>query len=189
MLGVTSYVARFAFNVSTESFLQPLVEFVRAQHAWAAPVVFVLAFAESLPFLSILIPAWGALVGMGLVMPAVDIPFWPTCMAGALGATLGDWLSYWIGLKLKDRATRVWPLRQRPELIARGRRFMLRWGAPGVFIGRFFGPLRAVVPLVAGMLETPWWRFQLANVTSAFVWSWVLLKSGDLGFSILGWLW
>jgi membrane protein DedA with SNARE-associated domain len=174
--------------VSLESFLQPVVDFVRDHQAWSAPVVFLLAFAESLAFLSLLIPAWGALVGIGLVIPAADIPFWPTCTAGALGAALGDWLSYWFGRKLKDRAARVWPVSRHPDLLPRGKRFMARWGAPGVFIGRFFGPLRAIVPLVAGSLETPWWRFQLANFSSAFVWAWVLLKSGELGFSILRWL-
>jgi len=36
--------------------------FVRAHEAWAAPIVFCLAFGESLAFLSLLIPACAALV-------------------------------------------------------------------------------------------------------------------------------
>jgi membrane protein DedA with SNARE-associated domain len=35
------------------------------------------------------------------------------------------------------------------------------------------------VPLIAGIFEMPYWRFQIANFTSAFVWAWVLLKLGD----------
>ena len=50
----------------------------------------------------------------------------------------------------------------------------------GIFIGRFFGPLRASVPLVAGIFEMPYWRFQIANFTSAFVWAAVLLTLGDV---------
>ncbi len=48
------------------------------------------------------------------------------------------------------------------------------WGIPGVFIGRFFGPLRAAVPLIAGILEMDYWKFQLANVLSAMLWAYVL---------------
>jgi membrane protein DedA with SNARE-associated domain len=58
-----------------------------------------------------------------------------------------------------------------------------------IFIGRFSGPLRASVPLVAGIFEMPYWRFQFANVTSALVWAAVLLKLGDAGAKAWEWLW
>ena len=61
---------------------------------------------------------------------------------------------------------------------------MEKWGVLGIFIGRFFGPLRASVPLIAGILEMPYWMFQFANFTSAFVWAYVLLFFGDFGFNI-----
>jgi membrane protein DedA with SNARE-associated domain len=64
---------------------------------------------------------------------------------------------------------------------------MEKWGMPGIFIGRFFGPLRASVPLIAGILEMEYWHFQIANVTSAFVWAFVLLSFGDFGFGIWKW--
>ncbi|HET9244639.1 MAG TPA: DedA family protein, partial [Xanthobacteraceae bacterium] len=43
---------------SLEAHAQHVVEFVRVHEAWAAPVVFALAFGESLAFISLLIPAW-----------------------------------------------------------------------------------------------------------------------------------
>jgi membrane protein DedA with SNARE-associated domain len=49
--------------------------------------------------------------------------------------------------------------------------------------------LRASVPLVAGIFEMPFWRFQLANFSSAFVWAAVLLTIGDIGAKVVGWLW
>jgi hypothetical protein len=42
-------------------YIQPVVDFVREHQAWAAPIVFALAFMESLAFISLLVPAWGAL--------------------------------------------------------------------------------------------------------------------------------
>jgi membrane protein DedA with SNARE-associated domain len=49
-----------------------------------------------------------------------------------------------------------------------------------VFIGRFFGPVRAVVPLAAGIMQMPRGRFWLANVISALVWAPMLLLVGDV---------
>ncbi|HEU5017328.1 MAG TPA: DedA family protein [Pseudolabrys sp.] len=159
--------------------VQQITAFVRDHAAWAAPVVFVLAFGESLAFISLLLPAWAALVAIGALIAAGDLSFWPVWIAGALGAACGDWLSYWIGLKLEYAVARIWPLSRHPGLIPRGEAFVKKWGAPGIFIGRFFGPLRAAVPLVAGIFAMPFWRFQIANFSSAFVWSAVLLTIGD----------
>jgi membrane protein DedA with SNARE-associated domain len=83
----------------------------------------------------------------------------------------------------------VWPLSRHPDLIPRGERFVKRWGVLGIFVGRFFGPLRASVPLVAGIFEMPYWRFQAANFTSAFVWAAVLLTIGDGVSAVVKWFW
>ena len=158
---------------------QHVVDFVRITEAWAVPIVFALAFGESLAFISLLIPAWGALVAIGALIGTSGSSFWPIWVAASIGAAVGDWVSYWVGLKLERTVAHVWPLSRHPDLIPRGEVFMKKWGMPGIFIGRFFGPLRASVPLIAGIFEMPYWRFQFANFTSAFVWAWVLLKLGD----------
>ena len=75
--------------------------FVRDNPAWAPPVVFALAFGESLAFISLLIPAWGALVAIGALIGAGGMSFWPVWVAASLGAGFGDWVSYWIGQKLE----------------------------------------------------------------------------------------
>ena len=172
-----------------EAYAHQLVDFVRAHEAWAAPIVFCLAFGESLAFISLLIPAWGALVGIGYLIGPSGISFWPVWVAGSLGAALGDWLSYWIGIKLGPTVAHVWPLSRHPDLLPRAERFMARWGVLGIFIGRFFGPLRASVPLVAGILAMPFWRFQFANFASAFVWAAVLLTLGDVVSKAVHMLW
>jgi len=166
-----------------QAFADQVIAFVRDNAAWAPPIVFALAFGESLAFISLLIPAWGALVAIGALIGSSGISFWPVWIAGALGAAFGDWLSYWIGLKLEYSVQHIWPLSRHPDLIPRGEAFMKKWGVPGIFIGRFFGPLRAVVPLIAGIFEMPFWYFQLANFSSAFVWAAVLLTFGD-GISV-----
>lgn len=172
-----------------QAIVQDTVDFVRTNQAWAVPVVFALAFGESLAFISLLIPAWGALVAIGALIGSSGIKFWPIWVSASLGAAFGDWLSYWIGLKLEHTVAHVWPLSRHPDLIPRGEAFMKKWGMPGIFIGRFFGPLRASVPLIAGIFEMPFWRFQLANFTSAFVWAAVLLTIGDGISKAVKWIW
>ena len=164
---------------SLEAHAQQVVEFVRVHEAWAAPVVFALAFGESLAFISLLIPAWAALVGIGVLISSGNLNFWPIWIAGSIGAALGDWLSYWIGRKLEYRVQHIWPLSKHPTLIPKGEAFIKKWGPLGIFIGRFSGPLRASVPLIAGIFEMPFWRFQLANFGSALVWAATLLTLGD----------
>jgi membrane protein DedA with SNARE-associated domain len=171
-----------------EAYAQTIIDFVRVHQAWAAPVVFALCFAESLAFISLLIPAWAALVGIGAMIGASGLNFWPIWVAGAIGAALGDWLSYWIGYKLEHRVYNMWPLSRHPHLIPKGEEFVKRWGAVAIFVGRFSGPLRASVPIVAGIFAMPWWRFQLANWSSAFVWAAMLLTIGDVTAKAIKWL-
>jgi membrane protein DedA with SNARE-associated domain len=151
--------------------------------------VFALAFGESLAFISLLVPAWAALVGIGALVQSSGVSFWPIWIGASLGAALGDWLSFWIGRKFERAVQNMWPLSRHPDLIARGEAFVRKWGVLGIFIGRFFGPLRASVPLVAGIFEMPYWRFQLANFSSAFVWAAVLLTIGDIVSKAVAWAW
>jgi membrane protein DedA with SNARE-associated domain len=172
-----------------EAYVQQVTDFVRAHQMWAAPIMFALAFGESLAFISLLIPAWSILVAIGALIGPSGINFWPIWIAGALGAACGDWLSYWIGFKLEKSIYNIWPLSRHPELIPIGETFIKKWGVLGIFIGRFSGPLRASVPLVAGVFGMPYWRFQFANFTSAFVWSAVLLLLGDIIGIVVDWIW
>ena len=152
-----------------DQFTQTVVDFVRANEAWAPLVVAGLAFGESLAFITLLLPAWAALIAVGAMIGVTGIQFTPIFISAALGAALGDWVSYWLGLKFEHQVARMWPLSRYPDLIPRGHAFVEKYGFYAVFIGRFFGPLRAAVPLAAGILEMPWWPFQIANFSSAFV--------------------
>jgi membrane protein DedA with SNARE-associated domain len=162
-----------------------ILAFVREQEIWAAPIVFVLAFGESLAFVSLLLPATVILFGIGGLIGATGIGFWPIWIAAASGAALGDWLSYWLGYHYHHEIARLWPLSRHPDLLPRGEAFFRKWGTAGIFLGRFFGPLRSAVPLVAGICAMPWLPFQIANVASALVWATGILTPGVIG---IGWL-
>ena len=175
--------------MNIEQYIHDLLEFVRTHQAWAPVIILLLAFGESLAFISLLLPAWAVLVGMGALIGAGGLNFWPIWVGAAVGAALGDWLSYWLGVKFERKLEHMWPLNRHPTLLPRGEAFVRAWGVPAIFIGRFFGPLRASVPLVAGIFQMPYWRFQAANWVSAFVWAAVILLLGDVIQTVIGKLW
>jgi membrane protein DedA with SNARE-associated domain len=171
--------------MSIEDYATQAIEFLSTHKAWAPPIVFALAFGESLAFISLLIPAWAALAGIGALISVSGIDFMPIWLAASLGAALGDWLSFWLGSMFKSPIAHMWPLSRHPTLLLRGENFIRKYGIYSIFISRFFGPLRASVPLVAGILAMPWWPFQAANFTSALLWAAVLLAPGAFGLKFL----
>jgi membrane protein DedA with SNARE-associated domain len=163
-----------------EGYSDAILAFVREHRVLAPAIVFVLAFGESLAFVSLLFPFWGMLVALGALVGATgSIDFWLVLAAAAIGAALGDWLSYWLGYHYHDQISRMWPLNRYPDLLPKGRAFFDKWGVWAIVIGRFSGPLRASVPIVAGAVEMPALTFQIANWSSAFLWAFVLLMFGD----------
>jgi membrane protein DedA with SNARE-associated domain len=71
------------------------LEFVRQHPNWSAFIVFWLSLGESLPFVSLVLPFWAMLVGSTIIAVADPLTFWTIVAAAAIGAALGDWLSYW----------------------------------------------------------------------------------------------
>lgn len=171
--------------MEVEHYVHLTVAFVRNHEGWALPIVFALAFGESLAFISLLVPATVALVGIGALIGVSGISFVPIWISAALGAAIGDWLSYWLGIRFKESVAKIWPLSRHPDLLLRGHRFVASYGLYAVFLGRFLGPLRATVPLAAGILQMPSLNFQVANFTSAFLWAAVLLAPGTFGMKFL----
>jgi membrane protein DedA with SNARE-associated domain len=157
---------------------ETLLDFVRHHQVWAPVIVFALAFGESLAFVSLVLPATVILLGVGALIAVADIAFWPIWCAAVLGAVFGDWFSYWLGYRCRYAVARIWPLSRHPDLLPRGEACFRKWGALGVFVGRFFGPLRSIMPLVAGICGMRPAPFQIANVASAVLWATAVLTPG-----------
>lgn len=168
------------------SYVDPVLDFVRQHQGWAPLLVFGLAFGESLALVSIFVPATALLLGIGALIEASGLPFWPIWGAAVGGAVLGDAISYWLGFHYKAQAKTLWPLSRRPDLVVRAEDFFTRFGIWGVFIGRFFGPLRAIVPLVAGIMAMGQVPFQAANISSAALWAFAMLAPGAAALKMIG---
>ncbi len=144
----------------------------------ALTAIFFIAFGESLVVVGMVVPGALLLVGAGALVALGALPFGPVMAVAAAGAICGDALGYWLGRHYRDHLRDLPPFRRHPEILARGERFFLRHGGKGVAMGRFFGPIRAVIPAVAGMMGMSPARFLLANILSALAWAPAYLLPG-----------
>ena len=150
-----------------------------AQHPHLAGLaVFWIALAESLAVVGLLVPGVAMMFAAGALVGAGALPFWPICAYAVVGAIAGDGLSFWLGWRYRDRLGAIWPFARHPGMIEHGVAFFRRYGGRGVLFGRFVGPVRAVIPLVAGMLAMPARRFVVINVLSALLWAPAYLLPG-----------
>ena len=151
--------------------IETISHWIAANPGLAGWLVFAIALGESLAVVGLFVPGVvlmfvvGALVGGGMM------ELWPTLGWAAAGAVAGDGISYWLGRYYHQRLRLVWPFSRYPALIDKGEEFFQRHGGKGVLFGRFVGPVRPIIPVVAGMMDMPAWRFSLINVLSALLWA------------------
>jgi membrane protein DedA with SNARE-associated domain/membrane-associated phospholipid phosphatase len=150
-----------------EALFGHIFDWVSAHPGWAYATVFAIAMGESLAVVGMVIPGVISLMGAGALIAAGAIAFWPAFLAATAGAIVGDGLSYSLGRHFDQHIRELWPFSRYPGPLERGVRFFDRHGGWSVAMGRFVGPGRAIIPLVAGMLRMPPRRFYVANITSA----------------------
>jgi membrane protein DedA with SNARE-associated domain len=158
--------------------IHALIAWVAAHPEAAGATIALAAFSESLAFIGLLVPGALIMFAAGALIAGGGLEFWSTVLWAASGAALGDGLSYWLGRRYRGRIRSLWPFRRHPALLERGEAFFHRHGGKGVFLGRFVGPVRPVIPIVAGMLGMRPWRFYVANILSAAGWAPAYLLPG-----------
>ncbi|MEW8047534.1 MAG: DedA family protein, partial [Candidatus Thiodiazotropha sp.] len=151
-------------------FFTPLLAWIGENPLWAGLTVFIVAFSESVAIIGLIVPGVVLMFGFGALIATGILEFWAVFWWAVAGAVAGDGLSFWLGYHFQDRLRDFWPFNRHPATLRRGITFFQRYGGKSVALGRFFGPVRAIIPLVAGMLGMPPLRFVAANILSALVW-------------------
>ncbi|WP_303291472.1 bifunctional DedA family/phosphatase PAP2 family protein [Marinobacter sp. SS5-14b] len=162
----------------SETWLNDVTAWVATNPGWLVLALAATAFIESLAIAGIIVPGVAMLFAFAALAGKSGMPL-PEALAWAgVGAVAGDVVSFAIGRTLQGRLGSVWPFSRYPRLIARGESFFLSHGGKSVIIGRFVGPIRPVIPLIAGALYMPWRRFLLFNLLSAAGWALVYILPG-----------
>lgn len=158
--------------------LQQLLDWIALHPLWAGVAIFAIAMGESLAIIGMLIPGAAMMIGFGALISTGTLEFWPTCGWAIAGAIVGDGLSFMLGHYYQDRLPQLWLFRKYPQSLEKGIQFFQQYGGKSVIIGRFVGPTRAIIPMVAGMLGMPANRFLAANIISALAWAPLYLLPG-----------
>lgn len=151
---------------------------IQAGADWAPVAIFVITFLESLPGISLLVPATALLLAIGALLGAGTLEPGPVLVAAIAGAILGDAVGFWVSRAVGPSVVRRWLPRGQRRAYARALLLFRRWGWAAVFFGRFLGPVRAVAPLMAGVARMRERHFQAANIASAVVWAPAMLLPG-----------
>ena len=157
-----------------------LLEWIGQHPEQAGWIIFLVALAESLAIVGVLVPGVIILVGAGTLIGSGVLDFWSMTAWAVAGAIIGDGLSFWLGHHFEYLTERWSWFKLHPDHLEKGVNFFQKYGDISIVLGRFFGPIRAVVPLVAGMMHMPPKRFYLANVLSALAWGPAYLAPGIL---------
>ncbi|TGN38179.1 bifunctional DedA family/phosphatase PAP2 family protein [Marinobacter confluentis] len=159
---------------------QALTDWLALHPHWLAFALFLTAFLESLALAGIVIPGVAILFAMSAMAGQTAMPLMAALLWSGAGAVLGDGLSFALGRLFQGRLDRLWPLNRYPEVISKGEQFFRSHGGKSVIIGRFVGPVRPIIPLIAGALMMPWRRFLAFNLSSAVGWAPVYILPGYL---------
>ncbi|MDB1144772.1 MAG: DedA family protein [Alcaligenaceae bacterium] len=167
-----------------EQLIQTVELFIKTHASWAGPIMGAFCFIECLFIVGMFTPATAILISVGALIGLGTLSFTPIFILCLIGSLCGDTVSYYIGRKLNRQALQHSYLKSHMTNIARGRLFFRKYGGYALFIGRFIGPIRSVIPTIAGASKMRFITFTLINIITAILWLLLYLLPGILGISI-----
>ena len=159
-------------------FLNTLLAFITHHPGLAYGAIFIISLSESLALVGLLVPGTVIMFGIGAIVATGSLSLFPVLLMAMIGAVAGDGISYWLGHHYKERLVNIWPFSRYPGMLRKGESFFHRHGGKSILFGRFVGPVRPVIPVVAGMLGMPPVRFSVVNILSAIGWALVYILPG-----------
>lgn len=160
--------------------LKPFFDWLHIHPHWGGFFVFLISFGESIALFGLLVPGSVVMTAIGALMGAGILPIYPMLSWAIVGAVLGDIFSFCLGAYFHQNIRNIWPFNRYPGVLIKGEAFFARHGGKSVFLGRFVGPIRPVIPLIAGMLNMKPSRFFIADIPAAIAWAPAYMLPGIL---------
>ncbi|MBK5006736.1 bifunctional DedA family/phosphatase PAP2 family protein [Pseudomonas sp. S60] len=161
-----------------DQWLDSLTGWLGANPQWLGLAIFVVACIECLAIAGIIVPGTVLLFAVAVLAGNGALSLGETLLLGFLGGLLGDALSYTVGKYFHQNIRRLPLLRHHPEWIGGAEAYFQRYGIASLLVGRFIGPLRPMLPMVAGMFDMPLLRFAAVSLLAAAGWSVAYLLPG-----------
>ena len=151
--------------------MQALLEhFITQSTVYSLMAVVLVAFLESLALVGLILPGTVLMAGLGALIGSGELSFWHAWLAGIVGCLLGDWISFWLGWRFKKPLHRWSFLKKNKALLDKTEHALHQHSMFTILVGRFVGPTRPLVPMVAGMLDLPVAKFITPNIIGCLLW-------------------
>ena len=151
--------------------MQALLEhFITQSTVYSLMAVLLVAFLESLALVGLILPGTVLMAGLGALIGSGELSFWHAWLAGIVGCLLGDWISFWLGWRFKKPLHRWSFLKKNKALLDKTEHALHQHSMFTILVGRFVGPTRPLVPMVAGMLDLPVAKFITPNIIGCLLW-------------------
>ena len=160
------------------AWLDGMTGWLTANPQWLGLAVFVVACIECLAIAGIIVPGTVLLFAIAVLAGSGALTLGETLLLGYMGGLLGDAVSYFLGRRFHQNIRRLPLLRHHPEWIGSAELYFQRYGIASLLVGRFIGPLRPMLPMVAGMFDMPLPRFIIVSLISGAGWSVAYLLPG-----------
>ncbi|WP_455922236.1 bifunctional DedA family/phosphatase PAP2 family protein [Pseudomonas putida] len=158
--------------------LDGLTAWLTAHPQWLGLAIVLVACTECLAIVGLIVPGTVLLFAIAVLAGNGSLSLGETLVLGYIGGLLGDALSYFTGRHFHQNIRRLPGLRHHPEWIGRAEGYFQRYGIASLLVGRFIGPLRPMLPMVAGMCDMPVPRFIGVSLVAGAGWSVVYLMPG-----------
>ena len=160
------------------SFTNDIINFLTTNPQYGNFLAFFFAFIESLAVIGSIVPGSVTMTAIGSLVGLNVLAFAPVLAFSITGAIIGDLVSFYAGLFYKEQILELKILAKYKNLIIKAESFIQKYGISSIIIGRFFGPFRSMLPMVAGVLNMSPKKFILAAIPASILWSIVYLGPG-----------
>ncbi|MBI6740870.1 bifunctional DedA family/phosphatase PAP2 family protein [Pseudomonas syringae] len=158
--------------------LNGMTGWLTANPSWVAVAIFLVAFIECVAIVGIVVPGTVIMFAIAALAGSGILPLSEVLLLGFLGGLLGDAVSYFVGRRFHQNIRQLPGLRTHPEWMEGAEKYFHRYGIASLLVGRFIGPLRPMLPMIAGMCDMPLPRFVAVSVLAAAGWSIAYLMPG-----------
>jgi membrane protein DedA with SNARE-associated domain len=147
-----------------------LEHFITQSAMYSLVAIALVAFFESLALVGLILPGTVMMAALGALIGSGEVNFWHAWLAGIVGCLLGDWISFWLGWRFKKPLHRWSFLKKHKALLDKTEHALHEHSLFTILVGRFVGPTRPLVPMVAGMLDLPIRKFLPPNIIGCLLW-------------------
>lgn len=151
--------------------MQAFIEhFITQSTTYALIAVWLVAFLESLALVGLLMPGTVFMAALGALIGSGQVGLYQAWLVGSLGCLVADWISFWLGWRFKGPLHKWSFLKKQKAWLDKTEYALHRHSMFTILVGRFIGPTRPLVPMVAGMLDLPARKFIVPNIIGCLLW-------------------